>query len=134
MALARRVLLLLVVAVLAAVAVLALHEDEAGGPGLVPEAGADNDPLAYSAGREKAFAAAAARGHAHVIYAKSPGGARASAERTARFRPLIEAAAKTAGIEPGTLEGMVLLESAGRPDAVADPQLEGAVGLTQILA
>ena len=28
----------------------------------------------------------------------------------------------------------MLLESAGRPDAAADPQLEGAVGLTQILA
>ena len=44
-------------------------------------------------GREDAFAAAAARGHAHVIYAKSPGGARASAERVARYRPLVEAAA-----------------------------------------
>ena len=29
---------------------------------------------------------------------------------------------------------MVFLESAGRPDAAADPKLEGAVGLTQILA
>ena len=29
---------------------------------------------------------------------------------------------------------MILLESAGRPDAAADPELEGAVGLTQILA
>src|SRR5205085_2333749 len=85
-------------------------------------------------GPEQAFGAAAARGHAHVIYAKSPGGARASAERVARYRPLVEAAAKTAGIEPDTLEAIVLLESAGRPDAAADPQLEGAVGLTQILA
>ena len=79
-------------------------------------------------------AAAAARGHAHVIYAKSPGGARASAKRVAQYRSLIEAAAETADIEPETLEGLVLLESAGRADAVADPQLEGAVGLTQILA
>ncbi|MDX6536269.1 MAG: hypothetical protein QOD37_610, partial [Gaiellales bacterium] len=39
-----------------------------------------------------------------------------------------------AGIEPDELEGLVLLESAGREDAAADPQLEGAVGLTQILA
>jgi hypothetical protein len=69
-----------------------------------------------------------------VLYAKSPGGVRASAERTAAFRPLVEAAAATAGISADTLEGMVLLESAGRPDATADPKLEGAVGLTQILA
>jgi hypothetical protein len=134
MALARRVLLLLVVAVLAAVAVLALHEGEAGRSGLVPDAGADNDPLAWTPGRERAFAAAAARGHAHVLYAKSPGGARASAQRTASFRPLVEEAAGSAGIDPDTLEAIVLLESAGRADAAADPQLLGAVGLTQILA
>ena len=132
--LVRRVALLLFVAVLTVVAVVVLYEDEAGRQGLVPEAGADNDPLAWSAGREQAFVEAAARGHAHVLYAKSPGGARASAERVARYRPLIEAAAETAQVEADTLEGMVLLESAGRPDAVADPQLEGAVGLTQILA
>ncbi|MGH2841636.1 MAG: hypothetical protein ACRDKY_12515, partial [Solirubrobacteraceae bacterium] len=35
---------------------------------------------------------------------------------------------------PDTLEAIILLESAGRPDATADPQLEGAVGLAQILA
>ncbi len=52
----------------------------------------------------------------------------------AQYRPLVEAAAQTAKVDPDTLEGMVLLESAGRADAVADPQLEGAVGLTQILA
>jgi len=134
MALARRVLLLLVVAVLAVVAVLVLRGMNDGPAGLVPGTGADNDPLVYTPGRERAFAAAAARGHAHVLYAKLPGGARASAERTARHRPLVEAAARTAGIAADTLEGLVLLESAGRPDAVADPQLEGAVGLTQILA
>jgi hypothetical protein len=103
-------------------------------PRLVPGTGADNDPLAYTAAREDAFAAAAARGHAHVIYAKSPGGARASAARTARYRSLVEAAAATADVDPGTLEAMVLLESAGRPDATAGARLEGAVGLTQILA
>ena len=100
----------------------------------MPGTGADNDPLGYTLGREQAFVAAAARGHAHVIYAKSPGGARASAARVARYRPLVEAAATTAEIDPDTLEAIVLLESAGRPDAAADPRLEGAVGLTQILA
>ncbi len=130
----RRVLVLLVVVVLAVVAVVVLFAGETSNPPLVPGTGADNDPLAYTSGREDAFAAAAARGHAHVIYAKSPGGARASAERVARYRPLVEAAAEAGDIEPDTLEALVLLESAGRPDAAADPQLEGAVGLTQILA
>jgi transglycosylase-like protein with SLT domain/uncharacterized protein DUF5715 len=132
--LVRRVLVLLAVVVVAAVAVVVLFDDDTSSPGLVPGTAADNDPLAYTAGREDAFAAAAARGHAHVIYAKSPGGARASAERVARYRPLVEAAAEAADLDPDTLEALVLLESAGRPDAAADPQLEGAVGLTQILA
>ena len=132
--LVRRVLVLLLVVVLTVVAVVVLFPGDTSNPRLAPGTGADNDPLAYTEGREDELAAAAARGHAHVIYAKSPGGARASAERVAQYRSLIEAAAETADIEPETLEGLVLLESAGRADAAADPQLEGAVGLTQILA
>lgn len=130
----RRALALLAVIVLAVVAVVVLFPGETSRPRLVPGTGADNDPLAYTPARESEFAAAAARGHAHVIYAKSPGGARASAARTARYRSLVEAAAQEGGVEPDMLEAIVMLESAGRPDAVADPQLEGAVGLTQILA
>jgi len=132
--LARRVLALALVAVLAVAGVIVLFGDDAGRPRLQPGAGSDADPLGYTPENEEELASAAARGHAHVLYAKSPDGARASAQRTARYRPLVEAAAATAGIEADTLEGMVLLESAGRPDAVADPRLEGAVGLTQILA
>ena len=132
--LVRRVLLLLVVVVLTVVAVVVLFEDETSSPPLVPGTSVDNDPLTYTEGREDEFAAAAARGHAHVIYAKSPDGVRASAERVARWRPLVEAAAEAGDVEPDTLEALVMLESAGRPDAAADPQLEGAVGLTQILA
>ena len=132
--LARRVLVLVVVAVLAGVIVVVLFTGHTSGPALVPGIGVDNDPLAYTSGREAGFVAAAARGHAHVIYAKSPGGARASAERVARYRPLVEAAARTAAIDPDMLEALVMLESAGRPDAAADPRLVGAVGLTQILA
>jgi len=52
----------------------------------------------------------------------------------ARWRRQIEAAAEAAGVDPDLIEGMVLLESAGRPDARASDDLEGAVGLTQILA
>jgi hypothetical protein len=37
-------------------------------------------------------------------------------------------------VDPDTLEGLVFLESAGRPDAVTPAGLDGAVGLTQILA
>jgi soluble lytic murein transglycosylase-like protein len=135
----RAVALLAAVALAALGATILLAPDDpprlAPGSGQAPgEDAARVDPLAYTAARERELVAAAARGLAHVIYAKSPGGARASAERTARYRPLVDAIAPVAGIDPDTLEAIVLLESAGRPDAVADPRLEGAVGLTQILA
>jgi hypothetical protein len=51
-----------------------------------------------------------------------------------RLRPAIEAAARTAGVDPDLLEAIVFLESAGTPTARASDDLEGAVGLTQILA
>jgi soluble lytic murein transglycosylase-like protein len=127
---ARRASALVAVAVLAVVAVLALRAGEAARRRSEP----GPDPLRYTPERERALAAAAARGNAHVLYAKSPGGVRASAARTAGYRPLVEAAAANAAIDPDTLEAIVLLESAGRPDAVVDPRLQGAVGLTQILA
>ncbi len=137
-----RALAVLVVAVVAGLgAVLLLDSGSSGPPTLVPGSGkapgSDDesvDPLAYTPAREPAMVAAAARGHAHVIYAKSPGGVQASAARTERYRPVIETVAKRSDLDADTLEAIVLLESAGRPDAIADPQLEGAVGLTQILA
>ena len=92
------------------------------------------DPYVYSPGRRAEFERRAAAGESHGIYAFSPGGAAASAARTAQWRPLIERAAEEAGVDPGKLEGLVLLESAGRADAVAGGDLDGAVGLTQILA
>ena len=130
-----------VLAVLALAAFALVRGGDEEPPRLVPGSGepvgaSDDvvDPLAYDEDREAQLAASAARGYAHVLYAKSPGGAVASAARTARWRPLVEAAAETAGFDADTLEAMVLLESAGRPGAVADPELVGAVGLTQILA
>jgi hypothetical protein len=135
-----RVVAVLAVVVLAALAAAVLLGPDhpprlAPGSGQAPGEDSERvDPLAYTPGRESELAAAAARGHAHVVYAKSPGGVRASGARTARYRPLVEAAATTARIDPDVLEAIVLLESAGRPDAVADARLEGAVGLTQILA
>ena len=92
------------------------------------------DPYAYEPDREDEFEARAAAGNSHVVYAKSPGGVVATARRVERFRDDIERAADEAGVDPDLIEGMVLLESAGRPDARASDDLEGAVGLTQILA
>jgi hypothetical protein len=69
-----------------------------------------------------------------VLYAKSPGGLPASVARTKSWRPMIESVARAAGADPDTLEAIVLLESAGRPEAMASSSFDGAVGLTQILA
>jgi hypothetical protein len=91
------------------------------------------DPFAYDPGHEDAFVARAAAGTAHPLYTRSPGGAVATAERVARWRPQVEAAARTAHVDPDLLEGLVFLESAGRDNALAGP-VEGAAGLTQILA
>ena len=91
------------------------------------------DPFAYDEEREDELVARAAAGTSHVLYARSPGGAAATAERVANWRPQIEAAARSARVDPDVLEGLVFLESAGREDAMAG-DVEGAVGLTQIVA
>jgi hypothetical protein len=92
------------------------------------------DPYAWTPGRSQAFADRAADGTAHLLYTLSPGGAEATAARVARFRAPIERAAKAAGVSADRLEGLVFLESAGRPDALAPGGIESAAGLTQILA
>jgi hypothetical protein len=94
----------------------------------------ENDPWVWAPDRQSEFEARAAAGHSHVLYVKSPGGIEATARRVERWRPQIEDAADEAGVDPDIVEGMVLLESAGRADARASDDLEGAVGLTQILA
>jgi Transglycosylase SLT domain len=94
----------------------------------------DSDPFAYEAGRDSVLEARAATGHSHVIYTKSPGGVAATARRVERYRAQIEAVAAQVGVDADVLEGMVFLESAGRPEVTASDDLEGAVGLTQILA
>jgi hypothetical protein len=91
------------------------------------------DPFAFTAGRVDRLEQAAAFGLSHVLYAKSPGGVVASAERTAQFRPLIEAAAGDQ-VDPELLEALVFLESAGRPEVIAGSDPAGAAGLTQIVA
>jgi hypothetical protein len=129
-------LVALVVVVVAIVVVLGRGGNEAP-KHLVPGGGdvsGDYDPLAYDSGREDELAQRATTGLSDVVYEKSPGGVVATARRTARWRALAERAARAYGVDPNTLEAIVFLESAGRPDVVAGGDLEGAVGLTQILA
>ena len=92
------------------------------------------DPFAYDPGREEEFVERATAGHSHVLYEKSPGGVLATARRVERWRPLVEEQATISTVDPDLLEAMVFLESAGDPHARASDDLEGAVGLTQILA
>ena len=124
-------LVVLLLAGLAAAAFVLLRDDD---PPSYSPLEIKGDPYAYEPDREDEFEARAAAGHSHVIYAKSPDGVLATARRVERFRDDIERAADDAGVDPDLIEGMVLLESAGRPDAMASDDLEGAVGLTQILA
>jgi hypothetical protein len=102
------------------------------------KAGKDSEPLAdpyaWNPKRAGQLARRAAAGSSHLLYALSPGGVVASAERTDLQRPAVERAAKQAGVDADTLEALVFLESAGRADARAPGGLEGAAGLTQILA
>jgi hypothetical protein len=69
-----------------------------------------------------------------VLFTKSPGGIVATASRVAGYRPLIDAATKGTGVDPSLIEGIVFVESAGRPDAIAGSDPANASGLTQILA
>ena len=134
----RRVtVLMLVAATTAALAAVLLSRGPDPPRTLAPGAGnseTTQDPLAWSAARREELERRAAAGLAHVIYAKSPGGVVLSAARTASFRPLVERVAKRTHSDADTLEAIVMLESAGRPEAQASNDLSGAVGLTQILA
>src|SRR5947208_2086514 len=130
-----RLIALGLVATLAVGVVIGLALQRSSVPGLAPGRGPASDPLAYKGtGEDARLQSRAAAGLSHVLYAKSPGGAVATAARTARFRPLVEAAARRHGVDPDMLEAIVFLESAGRPEARAGNDLTGAVGLTQILA
>ena len=92
------------------------------------------DPLGFRLQDEQSIASAAAGGVSHVLYVKSPGGVLASAARTARYRQVIDAVAARTREDPATLEAMVFVESAGRPDVIAGPDPAAAAGLAQILA
>ena len=122
-------------AVLLAIAlVVGLLTAGGGGRKLVPGGGPGADPLASRQSNETEYARRAAEGESQVLYLKSPGGVVATAARTARWRPLVDATARRYSLDPDMLEAIVFLESAGRPDAQASNDLAGAAGLTQILA
>ena len=108
-----------------------------GSKKLVPGGGSADDtydPLAYDSSRRAQFESNAAAGLSHVLYARSPGGAIATARRVAAFRPLVQQAATRARMDPNVLEAVVFLESAGNPDVIAGGDPRNASGLTQILA
>ncbi|HSC02510.1 MAG TPA: lytic transglycosylase domain-containing protein [Solirubrobacteraceae bacterium] len=92
------------------------------------------DPFAYVSGRESDFVSRAIEGSDHVLYVKSPGGALATAARVARVRPLIDQALAGTSLDPGMVEALVFVESAGRPDVIVGGDPANASGLTQILA
>ena len=102
--LSRLIALAAVVALSVWGAVTLLGGDDRRPSPLVPAAG-DEDPFAYDPGRQDEFTRRAAAGLSHVLYAKSPGGVVASAERVARYRELVEGVAEDTGFDPDTIEG-----------------------------
>jgi hypothetical protein len=135
----RRLAILAVVVVVAGAVIVVLgRSGEQPGPRrLAPGRGVTDstrDPFAYDADRRADFEARAAAGLSHVLYAKSPGGVLVTAQRVEKLRPTIEDVARRAHQDPDTLEAIVFLESAGRPDVTASDDLHSAAGLTQILA
>lgn len=91
--------------------------------------------LRYRPGKDEEFEERAAAGFSHPLYAQVPGGAVKTAERVSQWRKDIENAAGADGspIDADTLEALVYLESAGRPNASATGTVDGAIGLTQIV-
>jgi hypothetical protein len=100
----------------------------------VADSAGPGDPFAYRSSQEADFVARAAAGNARPLFVQSPGGAVATAKRVAAFRPAIDRATAGSGIDPNMVEGLVFLESAGRPQAIAGSDPADAAGLTQILA
>jgi len=131
---AAALVVVLAAAAAAAVAFLLLRGGGDGEDSSYSPVGPGSDPWVYDSDRQGEFEARAAAGYSHVVYVKSPGGIVATAARVARYRGDVEKAAAEAGVDPDLIEGMVLLESAGIPDARASDDLESAAGLTQILA
>ena len=106
-------------------------ETPPGAPSIRDEA--SFDPLAYEPEDEGDLLRRGRDGLAHILFVRSPGGARATAVRVARWKPLVDRAAERHGVNPRTLQALIFLESAGRPDVAAGDSPDSAVGLAQIL-
>lgn len=134
----RTLLAALLLAVAVSAGLLLVLRGSGGDPSFLEPFGAGEgaayDPYAYAPTRRVVFERRAAAGLAHPLYAFSPGGVEASARRVARYRMLVDATAANAHVSADLLEALIFLESAGRPDAQASNDLNGAMGLTQILA
>ncbi len=121
-------------AALAFVGLRLLGGDDSAGV-LVPRAeGTALDALAYDDSQAEDLERAAAFGLSHALYARSPGGVFATAERTESYRSLVEDAVDDSGFEANLVEAIVFLESGGRQDVIAGDDPAAASGLTQILA
>jgi transglycosylase-like protein with SLT domain len=100
----------------------------------VADSAGPGDPFAYRSSQAADFVARAAAGNARPLFVLSPGGVTATAARVAAFRGRIDRATAGTGLDPNLVEGLVFLESAGRPQAIAGSDPADAAGLTQILA
>ncbi len=94
---------------------------------------APGDPFAYRPPGSHSSSARAIAGEDNVLFTAVPGGVLAAAARVSRLRGAIEAAVAGSGIDPDWLEGLVFVESGGRPEAIAGGSPANAAGLTQIL-
>ena len=90
--------------------------------------------FSYAPAAAAQYVARATAGNALPLFTMSPGGATATAARVAAYRPLIDRATAGTAISPTLLEGLVFVESAGRPQVIAGSDPADAAGLTQILA
>ena len=79
---------------LAVVAVVVLFGERRRPPAARARRRRERRPARLHAGARGGVAAAAARGHAHVLYAKRPAGRARAPSATPRYRPLVEAAAE----------------------------------------
>jgi hypothetical protein len=126
--------LILVVAIIVSIARHSSGELAPPPAPTVADSAGPGDPFAYRSRQEADFVARATAGNARPLYVLSPGGAVATARRVAAFRGAINRATAGTGIDPALVEGLVFLESAGRPQAIAGSDPADAAGLTQILA
>ena len=102
-------------------------------PGAPPYDAAAFQPFAYEDGSDRELLERGSRGQAHIVYALSPGGVRASVARTKRWRRAVERAVAGTRLDPDDVEAMMFLESAGRPTVMADGTPASATGLMQII-